>query len=107
MGIARVLAVMFVLNGIATQYRADLTRRLLFVRLAVADVVAPLAGLATGITMALSGAGYWSLVGQQLTQYAVMMALVVAAGGGCRAAPTRACRCRGCCASAGTWSASS
>jgi PST family polysaccharide transporter len=78
--IARVLALSFLLNGVATQYRADLTRRLLFARLAVADVVSPVIGLGVGVVMALSGAGYWALVGQQLAQYAVMMTVVVTAG---------------------------
>ena len=78
--ITRVLALTFVLNGIATQYRADLNRRLLFTRLAVADILSPVAGLAAGIAMALAGAGYWALVGQQLAQYTVMMLVVVGAG---------------------------
>ena len=78
--IARVLALTFVLNGIATQYRADLNRRLLFARLAVADIVSPIAGLGAGVAMAMAGAGYWSLVGQQLAQYVVMMVVVVGAG---------------------------
>lgn len=77
---ARVLSFVFLLNGIATQYRASLTRRLLFVRLAVADVVSPVAALAVAVVLAHLGAGYWALVGQQLVQYAVMMALVVSTG---------------------------
>jgi O-antigen/teichoic acid export membrane protein len=79
-GITQVLAVTFLLNGLATQYRADLTRRLLFGRLAVADVAAAVSGLVLALVAALSGAGYWALVVQQLTQYGVMLALVVAGG---------------------------
>lgn len=74
------LGVIFVLNGIATQYRADLTRRLRFGRLAAVDVAAPAAGLLVGVVLAAGGAGYWALVGQQLGQYLVMTVLVVAAG---------------------------
>jgi O-antigen/teichoic acid export membrane protein len=77
---ARVLSVVFLLNGIATQYRASLTRRLLFGRLAVADVVSPVVGLAVAVVLAHLGAGYWALVAQQLVQYAVMMVLVVSTG---------------------------
>jgi O-antigen/teichoic acid export membrane protein len=74
------LAVVFLLNGVATQYRADLTRRLRFGRLAGVDVAAPAAGLLIGVALAAGGAGYWALVGQQLAQYLVMTVLVVAAG---------------------------
>ena len=76
--IGRVLAFTFLLNGLATQYRADLNRRLRFGWLSLADVVAALAGFGVAVVMALGGAGYWSLVGQQLTQYGLMLALVVA-----------------------------
>lgn len=73
----RVMALIFVVNGLATQYRADLNRRLRFLGLATADVVSPLIALLTGIGLALLGAGYWALVAQQLTQVAVMFAMVV------------------------------
>jgi O-antigen/teichoic acid export membrane protein len=74
---SRVLAVAFLLNGAATQYRADLNRRLKFTRLAVADVSAPLVALIVAIGAALMGAGYWALVAQQLTMVAVMLIIVV------------------------------
>ncbi|MGY1779063.1 lipopolysaccharide biosynthesis protein [Geodermatophilus sp. SYSU D01036] len=74
------LAGVFVLNGVATQYRADLTRRLQFGRLAAADVAAPAVGLLAGLVLAGSGAGHWALVAQQLVQAAVMTALVLVAG---------------------------
>ncbi|MET3811369.1 PST family polysaccharide transporter [Arthrobacter sp. UYEF3] len=75
----QVLAWMFLVNGVATQYRADLTRRLKFLRLAVADTVSPAAALAVAVAFALNGGGYWSLVAQQLTQFTVMLALVLVA----------------------------
>lgn len=71
------LAVNFLLNGMATQYRADLNRRMLFTRLAVADVVAPLLGLVVAVALAANGVGYWALVAQQLTQVGVMLVLVI------------------------------
>ncbi|MFY0407471.1 lipopolysaccharide biosynthesis protein [Solicola sp. PLA-1-18] len=74
----RVLALTFVLNGLSTQYRADLNRRMLFMRLAVADTVGPATALVVAVCCALLGAGYWALVAQQLTQAAVMLVVVVA-----------------------------
>ncbi len=74
------LAAVFLLNGLATQYRADPTRNLRFGRLAAVDVVSPAAGLLVGVGLAATGAGYWALVGQQLAQCLVMTVLVVAAG---------------------------
>lgn len=76
----RALAWVFLLSGLATQYRADLTRRMRFGRLVVADVLSPLTGLAVAFALALGGAGYWVLIAQQLVQYAVMTVVVVSAG---------------------------
>lgn len=74
--IAQVLSVTFLINGVATQYRADLNRKLDFSTLAVADVVSPLVALAGAVWLALNGAGLWALVGQQLIQYSVMLGIV-------------------------------
>lgn len=70
------LAVNFLLNGMATQYRADLNRRMMFTRLAVADVLAPALGLVAATVLALGGAGFWALVAQQVTQALVVLVLV-------------------------------
>lgn len=75
--VARVLAVIFVINGMITQYRADLVRRLEFKRIALADILGPLCGLGVAAGMALGGFGYWALVGQQLTQLLVVFVLLV------------------------------
>lgn len=72
-GIARALAPTFLLNGMATQFRADLTRRLRFGALAVVDIASPLAGLVLGVVLAVAGAGYWALVAQQLATAAVTL----------------------------------
>lgn len=74
--ITRGLALTFLLNGMATQYRAHLTRHMRFAQLAAVDVASPLLGLVAGIVLAVSGAGWWALVGQQ-----VMTAATLAAGG--------------------------
>lgn len=60
------LAGTFLINGMATQYRADLYRRMLFRRLGLADTLGPLLGLIAAILAALGGVGFWALVIQQL-----------------------------------------
>jgi O-antigen/teichoic acid export membrane protein len=60
------LSVVFVINALAAQFRAELTRSMKFVRLAVVDVSAQLIALTVAIWVALSGGGYWALVAQQL-----------------------------------------
>lgn len=75
------LAANFLINGMATQYRADLNRRMRFRQLAIADVSGPFLGLAVAIVLALSGAGYWALVAQQLVTAGTMFILVVVGAG--------------------------
>ncbi len=71
-GMAHVLCLTFLVNGLATQYRADLTRRLRFGRLVAADTLGQAVGLTVAITSAaVLDAGYWALVAQQLTQVTV------------------------------------
>lgn len=79
--ITMILAANFVVNGMATQYRADLNRRMRFRQLAVADVSGPALGLAAAISLALSGAGVWALVTQQIVQVSVTFVLVVVGAG--------------------------
>lgn len=70
------LAVTFVSNGLSTQFRADLNRRLAFVRLAGAEIAGQIAGLAIGLVMAVVGAGYWALAGQQIGIAATTLVLL-------------------------------
>ncbi|MFQ4147852.1 lipopolysaccharide biosynthesis protein [Arthrobacter sp. LAPM80] len=77
--ITHALSLSFLINGISTQYRADLNRSLRFSRLAVVDIIAAATALALAIVVASMGAGYWALVVQQLVQATVMMALVMVA----------------------------
>lgn len=74
--ITMALAVNFLINGMSTQYRADLNRRLLFRRLALADVLGPACGLAVATGLALWGLGYWALVAQQVTQAGVVLVVL-------------------------------
>lgn len=75
--VTRALAVTFVLNGAATQFRADLVRRLRFRSLALADIAAATLGLAVAVTTALMGWGVWALVAQQLVQSLVLLLALV------------------------------
>ena len=74
--LVRILAGTFVLNGLATQYRADRTKALRFGVLAASDLSAALAGLTIAILGALAGWGYWALAAQQLTTAGVSLAVV-------------------------------
>ena len=77
-GVGRALAGTFILNGLATQYRADLVRRLRFLNLAVAETAAPALALGVAVLIATSGGGYWALVAQTLTQAGVVLVVLVA-----------------------------
>lgn len=66
--LTQVLAGTFLLNGLATQFRADLNRNFHFLALAGSEIGAQVGGLSVGIVMALNGFGYWALAGQQISQ---------------------------------------
>ena len=77
----RVLSLTFLINGLAAQYRADLTRRLRYAQLAISDVAGQAAGLGVAIALAADGAGRWALVVQQLVALTTMLVLVAAFAG--------------------------
>ncbi|SDD56815.1 lipopolysaccharide biosynthesis protein [Auraticoccus monumenti] len=77
----RVMAVCFVINGLLAQYRADLSRRLRFGSLALADVVGPLSGLVAAVATALAGGGYWALAAQQVGGLLVTTTLAIVLAG--------------------------
>jgi PST family polysaccharide transporter len=64
--IVSALSVAFVINGLTTQFEAELTRSMRFSRLAIRDISAAVVAFGVALGMALAGAGYWALVGQQL-----------------------------------------
>ena len=79
--ITRMLSLTFVVNGLATQFRADMVRRMMFARLAFADICAPGVALVVSVALAAGGAGYWALVVQQIsTGLALVVVLGVSAG---------------------------
>lgn len=76
--VAQWLSLLFIINGIGTQYRASLNRSLRFVALSSAELCGQVLGLAAGIVLALNGGGYWALVVQQLVQATVTLVSLVA-----------------------------
>ena len=75
--LTQVLAATFLLNGLATQFRADLNRNFHFKALAGSEIGAQVGGLAIGIAMALNGFGYWALAGQQISQGILTIIILV------------------------------
>lgn len=67
-GVLSWLSLTFLVNGMAAQHRARLNRKMEFGPIAAADFIGQLLGTATGIGMAMTGWGVWSLVGQQIAQ---------------------------------------
>jgi PST family polysaccharide transporter len=71
------LSGVFVLSGANTQFRTDLTRRMRFGKIAMADVFAQMAGIAVAVTTAVAGVGLWAIVLQQITVAAVTLIINV------------------------------
>jgi O-antigen/teichoic acid export membrane protein len=80
-GIMQVVAVVFVLNAAAAQFKAETSRRLRFRWLAGADVLAQLLGSAAAVVVAVLGGTYWALVTQQIVVAATTLVVVVVAAG--------------------------
>ena len=74
-GITLVLSITFLLASSAVQHIALLNRQMRFGAIAMIEVVSMLAGYLTGIGMALSGYGYWALVGANVIQVAIKLVL--------------------------------
>lgn len=72
------LSWIFIASGAGTQFRAELSRNLRFGALATVDVVAQVLAITTAIVAALSGAGYWAIVLQQMVVVVVTLVLSVA-----------------------------
>ena len=79
-GVARALCGTFLLNGLATQYRADLIRRFRFGQLAAADITAPAVSLVAAVAAALAGWGYWALVVANLAQSTTLLVGLMVGG---------------------------
>lgn len=78
--IAQALAVTFLLSALSAQFKAEVSVKLRFVQLALTDIVAAAVALIVAVGMAMSGWGYWALVGQQIALTSVtLLGLVLAA----------------------------
>jgi PST family polysaccharide transporter len=73
--ITMALAPIFLLNGMATQFRAHINRSLRFVALSVSDVVPQVVAFAVAVPLAWAWRSYWALVAQQATVAVVGLAL--------------------------------
>ncbi len=66
MGIALVLAVAFMIDGLTVQHRAILQRQMRYRLLAVVELTAVAGGLVAAVLLAWRGVGYWALVANTL-----------------------------------------
>lgn len=73
--IAIAFSLIFVPSGLSAQHMALLRRQMRFTTLAAMDIISMSAGIAVAITMALTGFGYWSLVGLPAARTVVYTAL--------------------------------
>lgn len=87
--IGHVMCLMFIFNGLAAQYKAQLNRKLMFFEMTVSDVLGAFMGIFAGILVAYKGYGYWAIVAQQLTQFFVQMVLYVYFGRWIPSLPSR------------------
>lgn len=71
-----VLSLSFAIGGIGTAQRSLLARAMDFRSLEISLTLATLAGAAVGITLAATGFGPWSIIGQQLATAAVWTSLL-------------------------------
>ncbi|WP_172582173.1 lipopolysaccharide biosynthesis protein [Subtercola boreus] len=76
-GLSRFLAITFLMNGLTTQFKAELTRNLRFKVLSLAEVSAQAIGLAVAVVSALAGLAYWALAFQQVS---IALAILVIVG---------------------------
>lgn len=79
-GIMYCLSSVFIINAVSTQYRAGLSRELRFGALALSEILGQASGLLVAVVLAMLGAGYWAIVGQQISQALVLALAVIVAG---------------------------
>lgn len=76
MWVTAVLGAGFLFNGAGIQHSALLQRQMQFTTLALIDTVSLLVSTGAGISLAILGYGYWSLVGMTVTAPAISTACV-------------------------------
>ncbi|WP_317228727.1 lipopolysaccharide biosynthesis protein [Clavibacter sp. MX14-G9D] len=75
--VCQALSVVFLLNALAAQFKAEVTRSLRFRWLAATDVLGQAVASAAAIALALIGWSYYALVAQQLVLAAVTLMSVI------------------------------
>ncbi|WP_308796897.1 lipopolysaccharide biosynthesis protein [Agromyces silvae] len=73
--LTQAVSIVFLVNGLGTQYRAQLTRELRFFSLAAIELVAQVIALGAAVIVAIGGGSYWALAVQQVA--AALLALVL------------------------------
>ncbi|MFV0373218.1 lipopolysaccharide biosynthesis protein [Microbacterium sp.] len=77
--LTQALSVVFFLNGLSTQYRAQMARDMRFGALSAVEAVSPTVALALAAWAAVAGWGYWALAVQQISMAGIaLLGLVVA-----------------------------
>lgn len=79
--IAQVLSVVFLINALTPQFRAEVSRKLRFKWLAAADVIAQAIAVTIAIGLGVAGFGYWALVAQQIANAAITLIVLVMGAG--------------------------
>lgn len=75
--VSMIMSSTFLFNGIVTQFRSDLNRKMKYQRLTSTEVGAQIVALALGITLASLDFGYWALVTQQVAQALILLVVMV------------------------------
>jgi polysaccharide transporter, PST family len=78
--IAQYISIVFLFNGIAAQYKAQLNRSFKFKQMAATDILAMFVSVCVGIYFAYAGYTYWAIVYQQITQAFIQMLAYIAFG---------------------------
>lgn len=86
------LAIDFIFTGLSVQHRALLRRQMMFTSLSVIDILSTVVSIAVGVSAALAGFGYWSLVLMKLGGAPVE---IIGAWSLCRWRPGRPARTQG------------
>lgn len=80
------LSLVYLMNGVQTQFQVELTRSFRFTAIAATDIASQTVGLAIAIIAAVQGAGYWSLV---IMQVAISITLLAGRASTARWRPGR------------------
>lgn len=79
--IALVMSPIFLVNGMTTQYQANLQRELRFTSMARISIGSQVISALVGIVSAYFGAGYWAIVAQNLTGALLGLVMTATAAG--------------------------